>query len=159
MKFISRSSNYMITLRPGLQGNHLTGQASVPGLYIRFRDGIAEVKDEHTIELMKDSEGYKNGDFVAVDERGEDPFAENRSQLEPAHIISEMKYGHIENRKISEVPIKVPASVKKMIETEAKKMAKSMLPELLREAVKEMSAAKISKDKLIGEVETVAEKA
>lgn len=144
MKFISRSSNYMLVLKPGVQGNAITGTPAVPGLYIRFRDGIAEVKDNDVINLIRQSDGFKNGDFVAVDDHGGDPFKDERTQLEPAHIITEMKYGHAESRKVSEVPTKLPASVKKVIEAEAKKMAKEMLPGLLREAIKEMSAAAAS---------------
>lgn len=139
----------MLVLKPGIQGNHLTGTASVPGLYIRFRDGIAEVKDEEMINIIKNSDGYRNGEFIAVGDNGEDPFADARVATEPVHIVSDMKYGHIEKRKVSEVPLKLPASVKKMIESEAKKLAKSMLPELLKEAVKELSAnaATANKDK------------
>jgi len=135
----------MLVLRPGIQGNSLTGTASIPGLSVRFRDGILEVKDEETIRLIKASSGFTGGDFVAVDENGEDPFANTRTDMEPAHIISNIKYGHIENRQVSETPIKIPESVKKLIASEAKKMAKAMLPELLKEAVKEMSAVAAQK--------------
>jgi len=139
----------MVVLKPGIQGNHLTGQPSVPGLYVRFRDGIAEIKDEEIINLMKNSEGFRNGDFIAADEQGADPFADTRSQLEPTHVISEIKYGHIEGRKASETPVKIPAAVKKLIEEEAVRMAKAMLPDLLKEAIKEMtSAASIEPEKV-----------
>lgn len=124
----------MLVLKPGIPGDHLIGRASVPGLYIRFRDGIAEVKDDEMINLMKVSEGYKNGDFVAVDEKGEDPFAENRTPIEPVHVISELKYGHPEGRKVSEVPVKLPISVKKLIEAEAKKMAQKMFDEMVKDS-------------------------
>jgi len=137
----------MLVLKPGIQGNHLTGTASVPGLYIRFRDGIAEVKDEDMINIIKNSDGYRNGEFIAVGDNGEDPFADARIATEPVHIVQEMKYGHIEGRKVSDVPVKIPASVKKMIEAEAKKMAKAMLPELLKEAVKELSASAAASNK------------
>ena len=143
----------MLVLKPGIQGNHLTGTASVPGLYIRFRDGIAEVKDEDMINIIKNSDGYRNGEFIAVGDNGEDPFAETRIATEPVHVVQDMKYGHVEGRKVSEAPLKLPPTVKKMIEAEAKKMAKAMLPELLKEAVKEMtsSAAKASTDKVSAE--------
>jgi hypothetical protein len=135
----------MLVLKPGVQGSNITGTPSVPGLYIRFRDGIVDVKDEEIIKMMKESEGFRNGDFIAADESGRDPFAEERVPIEPVHVISEMKYGHLEGRKVSETPVKVPASVKKLIEIEAQKMAKEMvkemLPSLLKEAMKEVSPA------------------
>ncbi len=145
----------MITLRPGIQGNHLTGQASVPGLYIRFRDGVAEIKDEKTIELMKESEGFKGGDFVAVDDDGQDPFAETREPMEPAHIISEIKYGHVEGRKMSQVPTKLSPALKKLIALEAQKMAaplakemvREMLPGLLKELAKQPTEEKVVAEK------------
>jgi hypothetical protein len=129
----------MITLRPGISGNSLTGTASVPGVYIRFRDGVVEVKDDEMIRLMKASDGFRGGDFVAADDHGEDPFAETRTSTEPVHVISDIKYGHVENRKVSDSQVKVPAAIKKMIAAEAKKMAKQLLkdPELLKEALRE----------------------
>lgn len=129
----------MITLRPGISGNSLTGTASIPGVYVRFRDGVVDVKDEEMIRLMKASDGFKGGDFVAADDHGEDPFADSRVAAEPTHVISEIKYGHVEGRKVSDTQTKVPAAIKKMIAAEAKKMAKQLLkdPELLKEALRE----------------------
>ena len=129
----------MITLRPGISGNSLTGTASVPGVYIRFRDGVVDVKDDEMIRLMKASDGFRGGDFVAADDHGEDPFSETRTSTEPVHVISDIKYGHVENRRVSDAPVKIPVAIKKMIAAEAKKMAKQLLkdPELLKEALKE----------------------
>ena len=137
----------MITLRPGVSGNNLTGTPSIPGVYVRFRDGIVDVKDEEMVRLMKASDGFRSGDFVAADDQGADPFADQRVAAEPTHVVSEIKYGHVENRKVSDIPVKVPAAIKKLIAAEAKKMAKSMLkdPELLKEALKE--AVKEMKEK------------
>lgn len=146
MKFISKSSNYMLVLKPGIPGSSVTGQASQPGIYVRFRDGIVEVKDQDMIDRMKTSDGFRNGDFIGVDDHGEDPFADTRTPSEPAHIISEIKYGHVEGRKMTEVPVKLPASAKKLIEREAVKMAKAMLPDLLKEAIREMTAAAASNE-------------
>jgi hypothetical protein len=42
-----------------------------------------------------------NSDFIAVDDNGEDPFASQREEMEPAHSISEIKYGHVEGKKLS----------------------------------------------------------
>lgn len=120
----------MLVLKPGIQGNNLTGQPSVPGLYIRFRDGIAEVKDEEIVNLIKNSEGYRNGDFVAVGDNGEDPFSDARTQIEPTHVLTDLKYGHAEKKRVSDVPVKIPAPLKKLIQAEAKKMALEMLKEM-----------------------------
>ena len=141
----------MITLRPGIQGSQLTGQASIPGFYVRFRDGIVDVKDDATIELMKNSDGFKSGDFVAADETGEDPFADTRESIEPAHIISEMKYGHLEGRKVSDTPVKLSPALKKLIALEAQKMAaplaKEMVREMLPSLLKELSAQSEKEEK------------
>lgn len=129
----------MLVLRPGIQGNHLTGTPAQPGLSIRFRDGIVEVKDEEVIRLMKASDGFKNGDFIAVDEDMQDPYADERVQIEPVHVVTEMKYGHPEARKVSDSPVRIPASIKKMIAVEAQKMAKEMVKEMIPQIIKELS--------------------
>lgn len=143
MKFVSRSSNYMLVLKPGVPGNQITGTPPVPGVYVRFRDGIVEVKEEELIHLMKASQGFKNGDFIAVDEHGEDPFKDERTGLEPEHIITELKYGTPEGRKVGETKGKLPPAVKKMIQAEAVKIAKEMLPGMVEEV---LMAAKASKE-------------
>ena len=137
----------MLVLKPGIPGSNITGTASTPGFYIRFRDGIVEVKDEETIRLIKISEGFKNGDFVAVDDEGQDPFADNRSQTEPTHVLNDMKYGHIEKARISDAPVKIPASLKKIIAAEASKMAKEMVKEMIPGLLKEIAAQASSDEK------------
>ena len=148
MKFVSKSSNYMVVLKHGMAGNNITGTPPVPGLYARFRDGILETQDKDMIEMLHASQGFKDGDFIAVDEQGEEPFADSRVGMEPSHIITELKYGTPSGHKMTKETPKLPPAIKKLIQEEASKMAKElaaqmakeMLPGMIKEVIAEASA-------------------
>ena len=125
----------MVVLKPGLPGNPIVGSPPVPGLYIRFRDGVVDVKDDEHIALMKASAGYRDGDFIAVEEETVDPFADERTSLEPEHIITEMKYGTPTGRQVTDKKPKMSPALKKFIESEAEKIAKQMLPDMVGEVL------------------------
>lgn len=140
MKFVSRNSNLMVVLKPGLPGSHLTGQAPVTGVYVKFQNGVVDVKEESIVEMMKKHPGF-NIDYIAVEDgvKEEDPYAYYRSETEPVHTTTEIKYGHAEKSVSSPKKNKMPIELENLIKSEASKLAsamvKEMLPNLIREAI------------------------
>ena len=140
MKFVSKSSNLMVVLKPGFPGNHLTGTAPVTGVYVKFQNGTVDVKEDALVEMMKKHPAF-NMDFIAVEEgvKEEDPYAYYRSENEPTHIISEVKYGQLEKSVSSSKAKPLHPDLQKVIRNEATKMAvemvKEMLPNLIKEAL------------------------
>ena len=142
-KFVSKNSNYMLVLERGIPASPVTGTPAKHGIYIKFVDGFVDIKDEKISELMKANE--KCGvDFIEVKDdelhpsgrRAEiDPFADSREEIEPAHIVSEVKYGHLE-KAVSTKKNKIPPAVKKLIMLEAQKLAREMLPGMVKDTVK-----------------------
>ena len=148
MRFISKSSNLMVVLRPGIPGSTITGQQPINGIYIKFSGGVVDVKDEKFIEMLKQHPGFER-DFILVDEKSEDPFDYYRREVEPAHIITEMKYGHAEKSTGSAKNTKLSPEIKAFLQEEATKMAKAMLPDMMKEVLKSMGT---KKDETIEEV-------
>jgi hypothetical protein len=143
MKFISKNSNLRVVLSPGIQANQLAGSLGKPGVYVKFQNGVAEIKDEKIIEMMTAHPGF-NLDYIAVDEHGEDPFANQREEIEPVHVIQEMRYGHSEGKRISpNAKMKVDPLVQKL----ANEQAMKMLPDMLKAAMEKMFEMKDAKDK------------
>lgn len=147
MKFISKSSNYMIVLKAGVSGNSLTGEPMKPGLSVRFRDGVAEVKDEDMITRMKNSDGFRAGDFIAVEDESEDPYESMRVGLEPEHIITEMQYGHPTGRQVSAAKKQLPPEIKKMITDQATEIAKSMVKDMIPGIMEELRSSMVADTK------------
>ncbi len=149
MKFVSKSSNMMIVLSPGVPGSTITGQAAKHGLYVRFKDGMVEVKEQSVIEKLRNHPSF-NIDFVEVPENAVgaavDPYADSRDETEPGHVMTEIKYGHVEKVTGSPRKVKISPELKKYIAAEAQKLARSMvkdmIPEILKEAKKSVDAEK-----------------
>jgi len=130
----------MVVLKPGLPGSHLTGQSPVTGVYVKFQNGVVDVKEDSIAEMMKKHPGF-NIDYIAVEEgiKEEDPYAYYRSETEPVHTTTEIKYGHAEKSVSSPRKTKMPPELENLIKVEASKLAssmvKEMLPNLIREAI------------------------
>ena len=137
-KFVSKQSHLMIVLKPGIPGSPITGQQPQAGLYVRFKDGFIDVKDEGIAEQMRRSLSFGR-DFIEVEDKELDPYKDSREDIEPVHKISELKYGHIEKTTRSR-PAKVPEELKKVIQAEAHRLAKQMLPGLVKETLKAIVA-------------------
>lgn len=103
--------------------------------------------------------GY-NSDFIAVDDNGNDPFAFNRVEAEPAHVITEMKYGHAESSIGTPRKFKMDPEMQKAISEMANEMAnkrmKEMLPGLLEETLKSMAATSSLKKNLTSQDGVIA---
>lgn len=150
MRFVSKNSNLMIVLTPGIPAQPLSGTPARPGLYIKFKGGICEIKDEETIKQMLAHPGC-NADFIAVEETAkvQDPFSSNRSEEEPAHHIAELKYGHLESPKSTAKKQKMTPEMKKLITSLASELAmeqlKAILPQAVEMAMKQKEAKKETK--------------
>lgn len=148
MKFISKSANLHIILRPGLQAQPLTGSPAVATISVRFQDGVANVEQENLVGMMMNHPGF-NQDFIAADTTGTDPFAYMRQDSEPTHVMTEMKYGHPQGRNVSPVKTKLPPEVLRLVQEQATNIAKQMLPGMVETALKGILAAskKIEEEK------------
>ncbi len=138
-KFVSKNSNYMVVLKPGIEGNRNLGTHAVPGLYIKFQSGVVDIKEESIVAQMREHPSFGT-DFVEVKQEEVDPFQDVRQEIEPGHVISEIKYGHNEKAAGTLPPAKMSPQLKKLIEGEAMKM----LPELLKQN------PKVLKDLIMG---------
>lgn len=144
MKFVSKNSNYCVVLRQGLPSERLTGRAAVPGVYIRFEDGIANINSdiggilkEEVCKMMLKNSAYKR-DFVLADDE-EDPYADTRESIEPVHTITELKYGSVDNTINPKPKIQLDKEKKTIIKMMAGKMAKKMAKEMAEKMAKEMA--------------------
>lgn len=143
MKFISKFSNYRVVLRPGTPGNRAIGTQPIPGLYIKFEGGIVEVNNEEHIEMLKKHPSFgEDRDFIAAPDDGNDPYVDERKNLEPAHNITEVKYGQAGNSMGDKPKVKLSPIQKKAI----REMASDLVAELLPKAV-EAEIAKRNADK------------
>ena len=146
MKFISKNANLRIVLEPGIQANQLSGIAGKPGLYVKFQSGIVELKDEELIKKMTAHPGF-NLDFIAVDDNGEDPFADQREEIEPVHVLTDIKYGHAENKQVSKRVTKLDPQIKKLVDEKAMEMVQKMLPKMVEDTVRKLAEMQAEKNK------------
>lgn len=140
MKFISKSSNLLIVLRPGLSAQPLTGMPAKPTVSVRFKDGVAEVTNQELVEMMIAHPGY-NGDFISAEGVPVDPYAATRTPSEPAHVLTELKHGTPMSRTVGG-KVQLPPELQKIVATMAADMAKQMLPEMLKALVTDHAASK-----------------
>lgn len=131
MKFISKSSNLLVVLRPGMSAQPLTGTPAKPTVSVRFKDGIAIVEQEELVDLMLVHPGF-NADYISADEIASDPYAAARKPSEPVHVLTEMKFGTPQNRQVKGNTVQIPAEMQPIISSLAAEMAKAMLPDLLK---------------------------
>jgi len=116
----------MIVLKPGIEGNRALGTHSISGLYIKFQDGVVDIKDDSIVELLRNHPSY-DFDFVEVKEKETDPYSDTRVNMEPAHVTTEIIYGHA-GKKEGTAKANMSPQLKKMIQDEAIKM----IPEFLK---------------------------
>jgi len=144
MKFVSKSGNLNITLKPGLEANRVAGTPAEPGLHMRFTDGMITVNDEKIVELMRSHDGY-NSDFCEVAEDGRDPFEITRKDKEPGHIITNLKYGTPDGTMASKQKFNMSPEMTRAVQEMAKSMATEMVkeiaPKLAMDMLKELAAS------------------
>lgn len=142
MKFLSRNSNLLVVLKPGIPASNITGTPAVYGVYAKFVDGVVEIKEKEHIKLMLAHPGCGQ-DFKPVEENEKDPYAYFREESEPAHTITEIKYGHAEKSYSTAKPIKIPPELEKLINSRAVEIAREMLPGMVKEVIKEFGVDKV----------------
>ena len=138
MKFISKSSNLLIVLRPGMSAQPLTGTPAVPTLSIRFKDGVVDVEQQELIEMMLRHPGFNN-DFISSENVSVDPYANARVSQEPAHEVTELKFGTPISRvlKMGDKP-KLSPEMEQLVQSAAVELAKSMLPSMVENTLKQL---------------------
>lgn len=138
MKFVSKNSNLMVVLKPGLPGNAMLGTSSVNGIYVRFQAGVADVKEQSIIDLMKSNAAF-NRDYICADDEI-DPYEHMRNDVEPKHTISNINYGHVEKSVSTPKSNALSPELKAFLHEHASRMAneimKEALPGLVQEGVK-----------------------
>ena len=136
MKFISKSSNLLIVLRPGLQAQPLTGTPAKATISVRFKDGVADVQNQELVDMMLAHPGF-NSDFISADTVQVDPYAATRQSSEPSHVMTEMKFGTPVNRVVGkgDTP-KFSPEIQKLIQDMAVEMAKKILPSMVESTIK-----------------------
>jgi hypothetical protein len=149
MKFISKSSNLLIVLRPGLSAQPLTGTPAKATISVRFKDGVADVQQLELVEMMLAHPGY-NGDFISADTVAVDPYALTRQPSEPAHVLTEMKFGTPVSRSVKGGTPNLSPEIQKMVQAMAADMAKSMLPSMVEGTIKALMADRDSAKKSTG---------
>lgn len=147
MKFISKSTNLLIVLRAGLQAQPLSGQPAKPTVSVRFKDGVADVPDGELSEMMLAHPAF-NSDFIATDDTGgRNPYEASRIESEPAHIVTEMKFGTPVKSGVHGGKTKLSPEIQKVVEQAAAAMAKEMLPAMLQSALKGLVEAHVADKK------------
>lgn len=146
MKFISKNANLRVVLKHGSPSEPITGRQAIPGLYVKFESGVANVKDEEMIALMLAHPGFEI-DYIKADDEGmADPYAISRKQVEPEHDIMEVKYGHVEKNLNPRGPMTLSQETKNILMEMAKNMAKEMAPQMAKEMLKQALLEKQSED-------------
>lgn len=134
MKFISKSANLNIIIRPGLPAQPLSGLLAKPAISVRFQNGLANVEDDELVRMMIAHPGF-NSDFISAEDVKQDPYASLRQENEPSHIMTELKYG-TPQKTTSSGKTQLPPEVTKLIQAQAIEIAKQMLPSMVEEALK-----------------------
>jgi len=140
MKFISKSNRLTVILQPGISEDRLTGRPARPQVSVRFDGGLAEVKDQALIDLMLRHPAMGR-DFILADEIAVDPYKNNRKEAEPAHLITEMKYGTPEKSIGSPVKVRLTPEMERIIDSVVQEKMSTFL-NLLNKKVSEKVAEK-----------------
>ena len=155
-KFVSKNSNYMIVLKPGIEGNRNLGTHAVPGLYIKFQAGVVDVKEESIVSMLR-AHPSCGTDFLEVKQDEIDPYADERQEVEPEHHIAEIKYGHAEKVVGAPKKVKLSPQMKKLIEGEAMKMLPGLLksnPKILKDIILSLASEMKAKEPSTEEAST-----
>lgn len=143
MKFISKNANLRIVLKHSMPAESMTGRLAVPGLYIKFENGVVNVGNEEHVEMMLAHSGF-NGDFIAVKEDQIDPYKNTRKESEPDHLITEFEHGRAEKLKGSSHNVRLDPKLKDVAQKMAIEMAKEIAPQLAKDMLVEMAKQKMA---------------
>lgn len=138
MKFISRQSNYRIVLKHGQPAEPITGRIAVPGIYVKFENGIANVENEELCQMMMKHSAFKKDFIVAEEGAGNYSWDASRREIEPEHNITNIEYGHVGKSLNPKAKIPLNRESQKVLKEMAIEMAQKMAPELAKELLKTM---------------------
>lgn len=132
MKFISKNSTYRLILRAGQPAEQATGRLPVPTIFVRFEEGVAEVKDEEMIKLILAHKDFMT-DFFPFDNEDlkTQKLINERVSSEPEHDITSIEYGHV-GRKTSQNKFNMSPEMKNQLMDTAVTMAKSIAAEMVK---------------------------
>lgn len=133
MKFVSKNSNLLVVISPGIPAQPLSGTPAKSGIYVKFQDGIADVKDEEIAKKMLVHAGF-NSDFIVAEDK--DPYIDYRQEKEPGHSISEIKYGHVENTMSSPKKPSLTPEMNALINQLAMQKVQEMIPTIVEATLK-----------------------
>lgn len=149
MKFISKSTNLLIVLRPGLSAQPITGTPAKPTISVRFKDGVADVQQEELVQMMLAHPGF-NADFISADGAPTDPYAATRQSSEPAHTLTELKFGTPISKHTEGGSTQLPPELQKLVSSLAADMAKKMLPSMVESTLKSILSSHEGKKEVTG---------
>lgn len=156
-KFISKSANLNIILRQGLSAQPLIGVPAKAALSVRFQNGMVTVDDQDIVSLMMNHPGF-NRDFVSADDIVIDPFAYLRQDIEPTHVLTDLRHGTPGGRVVSAKKVTLPPEIAKLIQEQAMEIAKKMLPSMVKETLKTLVKANEEAKMVKGNNKKTAEK-
>lgn len=138
MKFVSKNSNLLIVLSPGLSAQPLSGTPAKPGVYVKFKGGLYETRDENVIAQMKAHAGF-NSDYIAVEDTDKDPYQDFREEQEPTHVLTDIKYGHVEKSVSQPKKVKLTKEMTAIVNQLAMEKVKELLPGMVEATLKSMA--------------------
>ncbi|MCK5138889.1 MAG: hypothetical protein KAQ85_03515 [Thermodesulfovibrionia bacterium] len=136
-KFISKNANLRIVLKHSMPAEPMTGRLAIPGLYIKFENGIVNVSNEEHVKMMLAHSGF-DSDFIAVKEDQIDPYKGARRESEPDHLITEFEHGRAEKLKGSSHNVRLDPKLKDVAQKMAVELAKEIAPQLAKDMAKDM---------------------
>jgi len=131
----------MIVLKPGFSAQPITGTPAKPTVSVRFKDGVADVPEGELTEMMFAHPGF-NADFISAELHTVDPYAFTRQPSEPAHAVTELKYGTPVSNEVKGGKVNIPPEIQKMVQNMAIEMAKEMLPGMIKATLESYTASK-----------------
>ena len=152
MRFFSKSSNYLLVIRPSLPGNIFAGKLPEQGISVRFSDGVADVPEETLIEAMLKHPAF-NRDFTSSDAAlNNDPYRATRRESEPVHVITEMQFGQATGRIKSEPKVtfspEIESYINKIVASRTQEQVKEILSGLINKASQPGPSTPVKTDEL-----------
>ncbi len=138
MKFVSKYSNHTIILKPGLPGIPQLGTPATETIFVKFVNGVADISNQELVDKMLSHPRF-GIDFLTHEAKN-DPYASNRKEIEPTHVITEMQFGQPTKKTVGTTGTSLPPELSKLIEAQATELAKKLLPGMMEEFLKNMQA-------------------
>jgi len=153
-KYVSKNQNLRLVLKPGISAEPVSGRASIPGVYVKFEQGMLDINEvtadrmglefEKLIEMVERHPSFNAG-FDKLKDDEVDPYKNLRKSAEPEHDIVEITHGSIGKSLNPKPKLNLTNDQRKEVSKIAEEMAKKMAPKMAMEILKNL--AKEEKDK------------